>query len=640
MTMLDRMRRHKGWLKWSLALVVLTFVVFYIPDFLTTSTGAAPGQVLAEVNGQPITVGTFQRRYTAQMSAYRQAYGGQMNDQLLRQLGIDRQILQQLVDEEAMVTEARRQGITVSDVEVRERIVNMPGFQENGVFIGEQRYRQMLQFNNPPFTTSEFETNLRRALLIDKLRAAVTNWMTVTDAEVDAEYARRNERVRLEVVPVTADAFRGRVSADDAEIAAHFEAAKETYRIGEKRRIKYAVVDVDQVRAAITIPESDIEAFYQQNLAQYTTPAQARASHILFRTEGKDVAEVRAQAEKVLALAKAPDADFAALAREYSEDESNSQNGGDLDYFGPGRMVPEFETAAFALENGQTSDIVTTPFGFHIIRMVDKQPQVVRALAEVHDEIADQLRWQRAQTEAETLAQTIAAEARTPADLERIARERSLEFREAGPFLAGDPIDGLGPQPEMSAAVFALTEDQVSAPQRVARGWALATLAGREESYVPALDEVRDRVREDVIADKARQMAEERAAAIATDLKAARDFDAAVRRHGLEVKPTELVTRGSAIPDVGISEAVDEVAFALPVGGVSDPVSTPTGPTIVRVAEREDVTPELAAAGRDQLREEMVAERQDRFFSAYMQKAKAGLTITVKQDLLAQVVTQ
>src|SRR3990167_5094141 len=103
MTMLDRMRRHKGWLKWSLALVVLTFVVFYIPDFLTTPTGAAPSEVLADVEGEPITVGTFTRRYNAQVQAYRNAYGGQMNDELLKQLGIDRQILQQLIDEESMI---------------------------------------------------------------------------------------------------------------------------------------------------------------------------------------------------------------------------------------------------------------------------------------------------------------------------------------------------------------------------------------------------------------------------------------------------------------------------------------------------------------------------------------------------------
>ena len=324
MTMLDRMRRHKGWLKWSLALVVLTFVVFYIPDFLTTSTGAAPSEVLAEVEGEPITVGAFTRRYNAQVNAYRNAYGGQINDQLIKQLGIDRQILNQLVDEEAMVAESRKQGITVSDVEIRERILALPGFQENGKFVGEQRYRQILQFQNPPMTTAEFERSLRRALQIEKLRNALTGWMSVSDAEVAAEFRKRNEKVKLDVVPVTAEAFKSQVTVSDAEIAAAFEKSKERYRIGEKRKIKYALLNVDQVRQTITVPETEIAAFYQQNLSQYQTPAQVRASHILFKTEGKDENAVKAKAEEVLKLAKAPGADFAALAKKYSEDESNN----------------------------------------------------------------------------------------------------------------------------------------------------------------------------------------------------------------------------------------------------------------------------------------------------------------------------
>ena len=321
MTMLDRMRRHKGWLKWSLALVVLTFVVFYIPDFLTTSTGAAPSEMLAEVEGEPITVGAFTRRYNAQVNAYRNAYGGQINDQLIKQLGIDRQILNQLVDEEAMVAESRKQGITVSDVEIRERILALPGFQQNGKFIGEQRYRQLLQCQNPPMTTADFEKSLRRALQIEKLRNALTGWMSVSDAEVAAEFRKRNEKVKLDVVPVTADAFKTQVTASDAEIAAAFEKSKDRYRIGEKRKIKYALLNVDQVRQTIVVPEAEIAAFYQQNLSQYQTPAQVRASHILFKTEGKDEKAVQAKAEEVLKMAKAPGADFAALAKKFSEDD-------------------------------------------------------------------------------------------------------------------------------------------------------------------------------------------------------------------------------------------------------------------------------------------------------------------------------
>jgi peptidyl-prolyl cis-trans isomerase D len=232
MTMLDRMRRHRGWLKWSLALVVLTFVVFYIPDFLGTRAGATPNETLADVEGSPITVRQFQRRYNLQVNAYRNAYGGQLNEQLLRQLGIDRQILQQLVDEEAMAAEAEKQGIKVTDVEIRERILAMPGFQENGKFVGEARYRQVLQFQNPPLTTSEFEDNLRRALAIEKLRSALTGWMSVSDSEVAAEYRKRNEKVKLDVVPITADAFKSQVTVNDAELAAAFEKNKESYRIG------------------------------------------------------------------------------------------------------------------------------------------------------------------------------------------------------------------------------------------------------------------------------------------------------------------------------------------------------------------------------------------------------------------------
>ncbi len=637
MTMLDRMRRHKGWLKWSLALVVLTFVVFYIPDFLSTSTGAAPSQVLADVEGSPITVGTFQRRYATQMNAYRQAYGGQMNEQLLRQLGIDRQILQQLVDEEAMVAEARRQGITVSDVEVRERILNMPAFQEGGRFIGEQRYRQLLQFNNPPFTPSEFEDNLRRALMIEKLRSAVTGWIAITDTEVADEYRRRNEKVKLDVVPVVADAFRSQVKVSDADLTEYYERNREVYRVGEQRRIKYALVDVEQVRAGVTVPDADVETFYTQNIAQYTTPAQVRASHILLTTEGKDEEAVRAQAQEVLEKVKAPGADFAALAREYSEDESNKDRGGDLDYFTRGRMVPEFENAAFSLAAGDVSDLVKTSFGFHIIKVADTQPEVVRPLAEVREEIIDQLRWQRAQTEAESTAQAVAEAAKTAADLEREATTRSLTFRESGLFTAEQPIDPLGMQPELSTAAFTLNEGDVSQPFRVAAGWVIATVTGRQESYVPEISQVRDRVRDDLVSEKAAELASERAAAIAADLKTARDFAATAKRHGLAVQTTDLITRGAALPEIGISEDIDAAAFTLPVNGVSDAITTPGATAIVRVVEREDVTDEQIASGRDQLREELAAQRQDRFFSAYMQKAKTSLKINIRQDVLSQV---
>ena len=637
MTMLDRMRRHKGWLKWSLALVVLTFVVFYIPDFLTTTTGASPNETIADVEGEAITVGSFTRRYNAQVQAYRNAYGGQMNDQLLKQLGIDRQILQQLIDEEAMVAESRKQGIAVSDVEIRERILALPGFQESGKFVGEQRYRQILQIQNPPLTTTEFENSLRRALMIEKLRTALTGWMSVNDTDVVAEFRKRNEKVKLDVVPVTAEAFKSQVTVTDAELVPFFEKAKDKYRIGEKRKIKYAQVNVEQVRGTITVPEAEIAAFYQQNLSQYQTPAQVRASHILFKLEGKDEKGVQALAADVLKKATAPGADFAALAKQYSEDDSNNQNGGDLDYFGRGRMVAEFEQAAFGMKAGEISNLVKTAFGFHIIKVVDNKSDQTRPLTEVRTELEDQLKWQKAQAEAERIAKSLEATTKTPADLDKVAKERNLAVVETGLVASDEPIQGVGAQPEISGRVFGMKEGEVTPAMRVATGWVFATVTGRQDSYLPQLAEVKAKVADDVRQEKAAEMAKQRATAIATELKNAKDFAAAAKRAGLEVKTTELVARGTAIPDLGISEAVDVAAFALPPGGVSDAISTATGTAVIRVVEKVGVTDTEVESGKDVLRDELVNGRRDKFFGAYMQKAKSGLKINIKQDTLARI---
>jgi peptidyl-prolyl cis-trans isomerase D len=210
MTMLDRMRRHRNWLKWSLGLVCLAFVIFYIPDFLRSSTGAdaAGSDTVAVVQGEQIRADEFRRTYQAQLQSYRAAYGGNMNEGLLKQLGIDQQILQQMVDERAALAEADRLGLKISDEEVAQRIYAIPAFQENGAFIGTQRYQQLLASQRPPLTTSEFEDNVRRSLAVDKLRQSLTEWVSVSDKELEQEYRRRNDKVKLAVVVFNADRYR------------------------------------------------------------------------------------------------------------------------------------------------------------------------------------------------------------------------------------------------------------------------------------------------------------------------------------------------------------------------------------------------------------------------------------------------
>lgn len=637
MTMLDRMRRHRNWLKWSLALVCLAFVIFYIPDFLQgNATGAALGNAIARVEGEEITAGEFRRTYDAQLQAYRNAYGASMSEQILKQLGIDQQILQQMVDERAALAEADRLGIEVGDREVRQRILTTPAFLENGAFIGEQRYQQLLRMQRPPMTAAQFENSVRQQLTIEKLRAALTDWLSVTDKELEQEYRRRNDKVKLAVVAVPADNFRSQATASDADLASYFEAHKAEFKIPEKRKIRYLLVDVEALKAKTTIPPADIERAYNSNIEQYSTPEQVRASHILLKTEGKDEAAVKAKAEDVLKQAKAPGADFVALAKKYSEDEGSAPNGGDLDYFGRGRMVPEFDAAAFAMESGQTSDLVKTQYGYHIIKVVDKKPGTTRTLAEVRQQLADQLAFERAQAQAADLADTLRDQISKPADLDTAAKARGLTVQESGFFAREEPIFGLGSSPEAAARAFEMKTGEVAGPLRTARGFAFQTVTATQDAYAPKLDEVKDRVRDEVIKQKARDMAKQKAGQIAASLKTAADFEKAAKAAGFEAKTTDLITRDSPVPDLGISPAVEQVAFALPVGAVSDPVSTDMGTAVVKVVEKQEVTPTEWASNRDRFREELLTDRRNRFFTAYMVKAKEKMKIEVNRQALQQ----
>jgi peptidyl-prolyl cis-trans isomerase D len=633
--MLDRMRRHKGWLKWSLAIVILAFIVLYIPSFLDPGI-AGNSDVVASVEGRDITVGRFRQAYQRQMQAYRTQFGGNVDEKMLKQLGIDQRIVQQMIEEETALAEASRLGITATDEEVRTRIATMPGLLENGQFIGEQRYRQMLQMQNPPLTPGEFEEQVRRGVTLQKLQAALTNWITLNDKELEDEYKRRNEKVKLAVVSFAADKFREGLDATDAELASYYDAHKNDLKIPEKRKVKYALVDMQAIRERTQISAQDIQRSYEDNQQQYSTPEQVRASHILLKTEGKDDAAVKKQAEDLLAKVKAG-ADFAQLATKFSEDEASKAKGGDLDFFPQGQMVPEFDQVAFSLKPGEISDLVKTQYGYHIIKVTDKKAAATKSLDEVRAQIEDQLKWDRAQAEAQRIADDVAGKLKTPADFDTVAKGRGLTVGESGLFTKEEPIGGLGVAPAVAERAFELKDGEVSESIRTPQGFAFVAVTGRQDAYVPKLEEVKARVRDEVLKQKAVDVARQRAAAVAGQMKSG-DFNAAAKAAGLEAKTTEFIARGGAIADVGVSPAVDAVAFTLPVGGVSDPIVTDNATVIVKVLERQDPAPADVASGKATLKTEVLGERRTRFYASYMTKARERMKVNVNRELIAQLV--
>jgi len=629
--MLDGMRRHKGWLKWSLALVCLAFVFLYVPGFVDQGPmSGLPNTVLARVGEHEITVMQFRQAYRQQLQAYRLQSGGEVTEDLLRQLGIDRQILQQLVNEYLQLTEAQRVGLQVTDAEIRQRIVTLPGFQEDGRFMGEQRYLRLLQSQNPAVSPTEFEEEIRRQLLIERLQATVTQWVNISDEEVAAEHRRRNEKVKVDVVAFRGDDFRDDVEASDEDIEFLYEEESLVYQVPEKRRLRFLLLDEGALADSMTPSDTEIQDYYDFNMSQYSTAGQLRASHILLRTEGleEDVVEARAQE---LSTAARDGADFAELAREHSDDEATAELGGDLGLFGRGRMVPEFDGAAFALDVDAISDPVKSPFGYHVIKVTEKQEETVQPLDEVRASIVTTLKREQASARTTALSRSIAAEVSTPAELDTAAAARGLEVQESGFAAPGEPILGLGLAQEVSARAFQIEEGVVEGPIASPLGPAFVTVVGRQDPYIPPLEDVRAQVREDVIRRKALTLARERAAEAATRLQGAEDFAAAAREADLTVGSSELMSRGGAFPEVGISDAVEALAFALPVGGVSDVVAAGSTAAVVHVVERQDVTAAELESAREELRTELLQQKQDQFFQSYMNTAQETIELSIDQ---------
>jgi peptidyl-prolyl cis-trans isomerase D len=291
------------------------------------------------------------------------------------------------------------------------------------------------------------------------------------------------------------------------------------------------------------------------------------------------------------------------------------------------------------MEPGQISDLVKSQFGYHIIKVVDKKAGATRPLEEVRAQIQQQLAMQTADQRTSEQATNLEKRISNPGDLDTVAKELGVMVQDSGLFQREDPVPGLGVAPQVAMEAFTLMDKQVSKAIASSRGPVFITVTEKKDPYVPKLDEVKDRVKEDVIRQRAAELSGQRASAIAASLKSAPNFAAAAKAQGFDAKDTELIARGAALPDnVGVSPEVDKVAFALPVNGVSDPIKTSDGTVIVRVVEKDPVTPDEFKKAKESFRAELLNERRGRFFAAYMTRARDRVKPEINPEVVQRIV--
>ena len=390
--MFDFVRSHRNWMMlFILVLILPSFVFFGIQGYNASSDKDG---ALATVDGTPITQQQYDAALRDRSERMRQNFGANFDPALLDTPEARAAVLDQLVLDRALASEAQKSNVVVPVDRLREVISGIPALQQDGKFSYE-RYKAFLASRS--MTEAAFEQNLRNDLRKQTFVQAV-----VESAIVPKQVTERIERILLEQREVRAlrfpaDQFASKAAVTDAQVAEYYQGNRKEFETPESVRIEYVVLSPETIAGALNVNEEAVNDYYAQNKARYGTDEQRRASHILLAAEGSDKSAARKKAEEILAKVKANPKDFAQFARENSKDPGSAAQGGDLGFFGRGMMVKPFEETAYRLKEGEVSEVVETDFGFHIIRVTEIKPAQAKPLAEVRAEIERELKNQQAQ---------------------------------------------------------------------------------------------------------------------------------------------------------------------------------------------------------------------------------------------------
>jgi len=377
----------------------------------------------------------------------------------------------------------------------------------------------------------------------------------------------------------------------------------------------------------VAVTDRELELEYQDRREEFRQDEEACASHILVKVrqadaaEGHTEAEARAMAEKLLEQLRGG-ADFAELARKWSQDTGSAAQGGDLGCFGAGRMVPEFDDAVFALSPGETSDLVKTSFGYHVIRLASKRESTVLPFAQVKERIRASVTERKTRELGEQKAEALAGALARGESLEAAAKAQGLTVQKSAPFARGETPNVLQ-SPSLVARVFemkpgATEKEGFALPQ----GAAFIALAEVQPGRAPELADARERVREDLV----QEAALEKAHAAAADVRARAEklgLDKAAAAVSLVRKETPALTgRGQPFGDLGTSLELDEAAFSLPEKTLSEPVRAPAGWAVLRVLEKKPFDAAELERQKAELRRSLDEQRQSELFRAFLMAAR------------------
>jgi peptidyl-prolyl cis-trans isomerase D len=614
-----------------LLVICAAMIITFIPGGLTSELTGTPGKgVIAKVDGGEISADDvrLQARQMAQQDAQRYGEMAAKIMPFLIQQETTRAV-DSMISRQALISEAGRMGLRVSPAEVLDELQHgryAATFFPGGKFIGQVEYEDMLQRAN--LTSAKFEESVSNDILLTKLQALISGSANVSDAEIHAEFLKQNSKVKFDYAVLKQDDLRKGLHPTDVELKAFYESHKASYAnsVPEKRKVKYAIVETAKSEAGVEITQDDLRTYYDQHRAQYQMPEQVKVSHILIKTplpgpdgkvDEKGVAEAQHRAEDLLKQLKGG-AKLEDLAKKYSEDPGSGKQGGSLGWIGKGQTVPEFEKTAFSLPKGQISDLVKSSYGFHIIRVDDKQEAHTKTLDEVKGEIEPILKHQKGQQIAQKKAEDLLKAARDAKDLDAAAAAQGVPVINSDFFGRKDMLPGLGPATQFMDAVFSAAEKSPPDVAPASQGIVVFQLLAVKPAATPTFEEIHSRVEEEFKNERSSVLLSQKIQELSDRAKAEHDLKKAAKELGATVKTSDFVLPDGQVPDVGSMSGQAAMAFNMKPGEISTPIISGSNAVVLAVLENQQPTDADYAAKRDQIRDQLLLGKQQERFGLFV----------------------
>jgi peptidyl-prolyl cis-trans isomerase D len=536
---------------------------------------------------------------------------------------------QQLIEQQVMLAEADKLGIRATSDDVRQYLQTGPAGQvlfPGGKFIGEDQYANLVatRFN---MTVPEFEDDVKHDIVIHRLEAFITGGVTVGDKEVRDDYRKNNIKIKFDYAVISADDLRKTINPPDAELEAFFKknAARYASAVPEERKITYFAFTPNDLPGGVPQPtQQEIKAYFTAHQSDYQTPEQARSRHILISVpagaDAKTDAAAKAKAEDILKQLKAG-ANFADLAKKYSDDPGSKNSGGELPFAQRGTMVPEFDKAIFTQKIGDI-EIVKSQFGYHIVQVEERKEAHSQDISEVLPTIQATLIRQKVAAAEESYSHQLVAEA-VKNGLEKTAAAHHLEVVTTPPVNHQGVISALPDGSQIIGKAFDMKQGDAPQAAPTGEGYAIFQVTGISPAHAPTFADWKTHVLDDYRQEKLPQLMNAKTQELADKAKASNDLAKAAKEVGATVKTSDLVGPEGQVPDLGQVAQVAPQLLDLSVGAISGPIDTERNGVVAKILDKQEPTADEITKNFDQTRDQILEQRRSDAFNVFVSNIMA-----------------